>query len=292
MPHEQVAAPRRYADAVAFISGVSDRGIGGAIVERLAAEGAAVVVAWYQIPPERVLRRLKRQGTPFVSVECDVTRQRSVETAIDTGLSQFGKYDVLVNNAGVECTNELDSISDYHWQRTLDVNLSGAMRLTRAILPHLSVDGGVIVNIASVLGMAGSAEYSAYSASKAGLIGMTQSLACELAPRRQRAVCVAPALVHTPMVHRHLAGMTEPEIAHTEQMHPLGIGQPQDVAAAVAFLASQDARWITGVTLPLGWYNGYSLPAPRHPEVPPVSAMPASNFPFVTFAPAPTSAPM
>lgn len=289
MPRKQDAGSRRYDDSVALISGVSDRGIGGAIVERLAEEGASVVVAWYQVPPERILRRLSRMGAAHLSVECDITRQRAVDTAVAACLDQFGRIDVLVNNAGVESSNELASVSDYHWQRTIEVNLSGAMRLTRAVLPHLSTDGGVVISIASVLGLAGSPEYSAYSASKAGLIGMTQSLALELAPRRQRAVCVAPALVLTPMVQKHLSGMSAADKSQTEAGHPLGIGHPQDVAAAVAFLASQDARWISGVTLPLGWLNGYPLPAPKNHELHGISApTPAGSNAPLQVLPVPT----
>jgi NAD(P)-dependent dehydrogenase (short-subunit alcohol dehydrogenase family) len=256
------AAGRRFSDAVVFISGVSDRGIGGAIVERLADEGATVVVTWFKHTPERVLRRLRRENVPHLALECDVTQQASVDAAIDATLERYGRIDVLVNNAGVETNRELESISDDEWMHTLDVNLHGAMRLTRATLPHLSTDGGVIVNIASVLAIAGSSQYTAYAASKAGLVGMTQSLALELAPRKQRAVCIAPALVLTPMVQKHLTLMTEAEKRLTEAAHPLGIGQPQDVAAAVAFLASEDARWVTGVTLPMGWLSGYQLPIP------------------------------
>lgn len=250
----------RFDDAVAVISGVSDRGIGGAIVERLAEEGASVVLLWYPQPPEKLIRRLSRAQASFLDIECNVTQQASVDAAVERCLNRFGRIDVLVNNAGVENPEPLESLSDEQWTHTIDVNLTGAMRLTRAVLPHLSTSGGVIVSIASVLGLAGCAAYSAYSASKAGLIGMTQSLAMELAPKRQRAVCIAPALVHTPMVHKHIVGMTPEERAQTEGSHPMGIGQPQDVAAAVAFLASQEARWITGVTLPMGWVSGYQLP--------------------------------
>jgi NAD(P)-dependent dehydrogenase (short-subunit alcohol dehydrogenase family) len=258
---DRESAGRRFSDAVAFVSGVSDRGIGGAVIERLADEGAQVVVTWHEQPPDRVLTRLRRAGVEHLSLECDVTRSASIRRALDATLASFGRIDVLVNNAGVETSGDLETISDAEWQHTLDVNLSGAMRLTRAALPHLSTDGGVVVSIASVLALAGSAHYAAYAASKAGLVGMTQSLALELAPRRQRAVCIAPALVYTPMVHRHLGMMSEAEVRQTEASHPLGIGQPRDVAAAVAFLASEDARWITGVTLPMGWLSGYALPA-------------------------------
>ena len=111
--------------------------------------------------------------------------------------------------------------------------------------------------------MAGCAGYHAYSASKAGLIGMTQSLALELAPRGQRAVCVAPALVHTPMAHKHVASLDESTKKDLESAHPLGMGAPSDVANAVTFLASKNASWITGVSLPLGWIPSWGLPAPE-----------------------------
>ena len=102
--------------------------------------------------------------------------------------------------------------------------------------------------------------FPVYGASKAGLIGFTQSLAWELATKGIRVVAVAPGLVHTPMIHKHAAHLT-PEIwAKIEACHPLGMGRPDDVAAAVAFLASSDARWITGITLPLGWAYHYPLP--------------------------------
>jgi 3-oxoacyl-[acyl-carrier protein] reductase len=124
----------------------------------------------------------------------------------------------------------------------------------------LSAPGGVIVNIASALALGGCAGFAVYSASKAGLVGFTQSLAWELAPKGIRVVGLAPGLVHTPMVHKHIAHLTPEVWAQVEACHPLGIGRPDDVAAAVAFLASSDARWITGVTLPLGWAPHYPLP--------------------------------
>jgi 3-oxoacyl-[acyl-carrier protein] reductase len=250
---------RRFDGKVVVVTGVGERGIGAAIAERFAEEGAALALLWKE-PPGRVLSRLQRRGVSFVDCECDVTQQTDVDRAIDACMSQFGQIDVLVNNAGVEGASTLDELSDSTWDVAIAVNLTGAMRLSRAVLPYLPEREGVIVNIASALGIAGCGTFSAYSASKAGLVGFTQALAAELASQGLRAVCVAPALVHTPMLHKHIDRQTPEVLRQIEACHPLGVGTPQDVAAAVAFLASHEARWITGVTLPLGWLPTFSLP--------------------------------
>jgi len=250
---------QRFEGKVAVVTGVGERGIGAAIAERLAEEGAALALLWKD-PPGRVLQRLRRKGVPLVESECDVTSSTDVQRAVDACLSEFGQIDVLVNNAGVEGAAPLEELTDDVWDRAVAVNLTGAMRMTRAVLPFLPERDGAIVNIASALGIAGCSSFSAYSASKAGLVGMTQSLAAELAPRGIRAVCVAPALVHTPMLHRHMDSQTPEIMRQIDASHPLGVGTAHDVAAAVAFLASHEARWITGVTLPLGWLPAFSLP--------------------------------
>lgn len=250
---------RRFEDKVVLITGVGERGIGSAIAERLADEGAALGLLWKD-HPGRLLQRFERRDVPFVECECDVTRQSDIERAIDACMSQFGQIDVVVNNAGVEAAAPFEELTDELWEAAIAVNLTGAMKMTRTVLPYLPEQEGVIVNIASALGMTGCSTFSAYSASKAGLIGMTQSLALELAPRWIRAVCIAPALVHTPMLHRHIDDQT-PEIRRQiAACHPLGVGSPHDVAAAVAFLASREARWITGISLPLGWLPAFNLP--------------------------------
>ena len=249
----------RFAGKVALITGASDRGIGGEIAIRLASEGASVAII-SRHEPGRLLKKLKRYREEVVHTIGDVTRNDDVSRAIGDCMSEFGKIDVVVNNAGVELARPLEKFTDEDWRALLDVNLHGAIAVSKAALPYLAEPGGVIVNIASALGLAGCPGFSVYSASKAGLIGFTQSLAWELAPKGVRVVAVAPGLVHTPMVHKHVSQLTPEVWKQIEACHPLGIGRPDDVAAAVAFLASSDARWITGITLPLGWASHYPLP--------------------------------
>ncbi|RLS55007.1 MAG: SDR family oxidoreductase [Planctomycetota bacterium] len=250
---------KRLEGKVAIVTGVSDRGIGGAIAERLADEGAATAILWME-RPTRLIQRLTRRERTVIDCQCDVTQATSIREAVDTCMSEWGQVDILVNNAGIEDVHEFENGRDDIWERLLDVNLLGTMKMIRGTLPVLTEPDGVIVNIASVLGMAGCGGFGAYSATKSGLIGLTQSLAAELAPKRQRVVAVAPALVFTPMMQRHIKSSASEMEALLAPSHPLGVGAGHDVAAAVAFLASPEARWITGTTLPLGWMPSFPLP--------------------------------
>ena len=254
-----VISTARFADKVVLVTGASDRGIGGAIVERVAREGGIVCIA-SRSEPRRLRKLLDRLECDSLWTECDVTQPDQIRKSVDAVLDEFGKISVLVNNAGVEVARRLEDFSDEQLGEILDVNLRGAIQMSRIALPHICEQGGVIVNVASALGLGGCSGFAVYSASKAGLIGFTQSLAWELAPRGIRVVGVAPGLVHTPMIHKHVSQLTPEMMKRIEACHPLGVGMPQDVAAAVTFLASDDARWITGVTLPLGWAPNYPLP--------------------------------
>ncbi|GAA5044918.1 NAD(P)-dependent dehydrogenase (short-subunit alcohol dehydrogenase family) [Thermocatellispora tengchongensis] len=240
---------RRLEERVAVVTGAA-HGIGRGIAERLAAEGAAVAVADIDGEAgERVAQGLAAQGARAVAVACDVTSREDVERAVGSVVDRFGGLDVLVNNAGGgRSLPEFEDLDTEDWHRQGDLTLLGAVHCVRAALPHLiaSRHGGRVVTVGSINALApfGSVPYSAY---KAGLISLTQNLAARYADRGVRFNLVAPGTVGT-RVWEDKPGRLE-AIGRTV---PLGrVGRPGDIAAAVAFLASDDAEWITGVTLPV-----------------------------------------
>ncbi len=237
---------RRFEGYAALVTGAG-RGIGEAVARRLAGEGARVLMT--DVDAERVADAAAGvDGAEALA--CDVGDRASVEAAVAYAVDRFGRLDVLVNNA-YAChpdTPRFEDQSDETWLRDLDISLTGAFRCARAAMPHLAAaDGrGAVVSIGSVNGLADFGNHS-YSAAKAGLGSLTRTLAGDAAPRGVRVNLVAPGTVHTP-------GWTgrEDALARAAREYPLGrVGLPDDIAAAVAFLASSDASWITGVTLPV-----------------------------------------
>jgi meso-butanediol dehydrogenase / (S,S)-butanediol dehydrogenase / diacetyl reductase len=191
-------------------------------------------------------------------VACDVTSRASVDAAIAATVARFGRLDVLVNTAGGDTSEpSFTETDDEIWQRKIDLNLTGVMRCVRAALPHLldSPHGGSVVTISSVNGISAFGGY-AYSAAKAGLELLTKNLAGVYGRRGVRFNVVAPGTIRTRAWDRNLE-----MLATLQRLYPLGrVGEPEDVAAAVAFLASDDAAWITGVTLPV---DGGILTGPK-----------------------------
>jgi meso-butanediol dehydrogenase/(S,S)-butanediol dehydrogenase/diacetyl reductase len=222
----------QFGGRVALVSGAAS-GIGAAVASRLAADGATVV------------------ATDLAGdVVCDVTSMDSCRAAVATTLERHGRLDILCNVAGIGISHPITDFPVEDWQRIIDINLTGTFQLSTAALPALLDGGGCIVNLASVSGLRGSPYNAAYAASKAAQISLTRSMAVELAKRGVRVNAVAPSSVLTPF----LTGFALPDDADmgllARAAPPMGVVlQPDEVAAAVAYLCSDEARSVTGTVL-------------------------------------------
>jgi 3-oxoacyl-[acyl-carrier protein] reductase len=235
-------------DKTAIVTGAS-RGIGEAIALRLASEGANVAICASRSTEaaEAVAEKIRASGNQAIVQQTDVSQSESVDTLIKTTLDAWGKIDILINNAGITRDNLLMRMKKDEWDAVLDVNLKGAYHCIKAVTrPMMKARSGRIINISSVVGLMGNAAQINYAASKAGLIGLTKSVAKELAGRNITANVVAPGFIPTEMTAKLTDDLQEKLIAQI----PLGkLGSPEDVAAAVAFLASDDAAYMTGQVL-------------------------------------------
>ncbi|MFF4158403.1 SDR family NAD(P)-dependent oxidoreductase [Streptomyces sp. NPDC001678] len=241
---------RRFEGYAVLITGAG-RGIGEATARRFASEGARVLVT--DLDGERAAKAaagLRADGLAADSLACDVGDAAAVEAALAFVAERYGRLDVLVNNAYSFHPDPplVEDFPDEAWSRDLDITLTGAFRCVRAAMPLLAAAGGraSVVSVGSVNGEQDFGNH-AYSAAKAGLAGLTRTLAGHCAARGVRVNLVAPGTIRTP----GWAGR-EDSLARAAEHYPLGrVGSPEDIAAAVAFLASPDASWITGVTLPV-----------------------------------------
>ena len=232
---------------IALVTGAA-RGIGQAIALQLAADGADLALCdvkaeWL----EDTAAKVKALGRRAESYAMDVANGAAVGEAVAKVLADFGRIDVLVNNAGITRDTLLMRMSEEDWDAVLDINLKGAFLVTKAVVrPMMKQRSGAIVNIASVVGIMGNAGQANYTASKAGLIALTKTTAKELGSRNVRVNAVAPGFIRTAMTDK----LAEPVKEAMLKMVPLGrLGEPEDVAKAVAFLASDAAAYVNGQTL-------------------------------------------
>jgi 3-oxoacyl-[acyl-carrier protein] reductase len=232
---------------VSLVTGAS-RGIGRAIARELAAQGATVLCgARDQEKLAATVAAIVAEGGKALPVPLDVADRASVEAAFDAILKAHGRLDHLVNNAGITRDNLLLRMKPEDWRAVLDTNLTGVFLCTQAALrPMLKQRAGRIVSVTSVVGLTGNAGQANYAASKAGVVGFTKSVAREVASRSITVNAVAPGFVETDMT----GAMTDKAREAMTALIPLGrVGQPEDVAAAVAFLVSDRAAYITGQVL-------------------------------------------
>lgn len=235
-------------DKVAVVTGAS-RGIGRAIAERLAAEGAKVVVNHRASADaaEEVVAAIKAADGEAVVLQADVSDFEQSRDLIQETIKHFGRIDVLVNNAGTTRDTLLMMMKENDWDLVIDTNLKSVFNCCKAVARSMVRQrSGRIINITSVAGLAGNPGQTNYAASKAGVIGFTKSLAKELGSRSITVNAVAPGFVPTALTNDLPDDLKQAAIEHT----PLGrFGQPEEVAAAVAFLASDEAGYITGQVL-------------------------------------------
>ena len=232
---------------IALVTGAA-RGIGRAICLELAARGADVVAAGRQLETcEETAAAVRALGRNAVAVALDVSDAASIETGAAAALKAFGRIDILVNNAGITRDTLLLRMTEEDWDAVLDTNLKGAFLLTKAVVRDmLRQRSGSIVNISSIVGLIGQAGQCNYAASKAGLIAFTKSAAREFAPRGIRVNAVAPGFIQTRMTD----ALPEATREQMLSMIPLKrFGAPEDIAKTVAFLASDDAAYVTGQVL-------------------------------------------
>ena len=240
----------KLSDKVAVVTGAS-KGIGAAIARQLAAEGAAVVVnyASSKSDADKVVDQISKAGGRALAVQGDVSKQADIDRLFAETKRIFGRLDVLVNNAGVYEFTPVDNINEAHFHRLFNLNVLGLLLTTQKALTYFSPEGGSVINISSLAGVRPVPGASVYSATKGAVDAVTKSLAKELGPRQIRVNSLNPGFVETEGVHT--AGFIGSDFHRKiEAETPLGrIGQPQDIGKVAAFLASDDAGWITGETL-------------------------------------------
>jgi len=238
---------RRFEGRVILVTGAAS-GIGRATALRLAEEGARLLCIDINGAGAEATAQAVSDGA---ALRVDVADAADCAAAVTAAVERFGRLDGLANVAGVGSFGHAAATSDAEWQRVIGINLTGVFQMTRAALPVLEAGGGAIVNIASAAGLVATPYAAAYSASKSGVVGLTRSVAAEYARRGVRVNAICPGAVDTPLIAGGFDAIDGVDMDLFARMTPLisPTARPEDIAAAVAFLLSDDALFITGTTL-------------------------------------------
>jgi 3-oxoacyl-[acyl-carrier protein] reductase len=233
---------------VAIITG-SGRGIGKTIAQKLAEAGATIVIndIGEIASIEAVAEEIRAMNRKSIAVLADISSSADVDRMVETTITTYGRVDILVNNAGITRDHLLLRMSEEDWDRVITINLKSVFLCTKAVLRYMTRQRwGRIINMASIVGIVGNAGQANYAAAKAGIIGFTRTVAKEVASRGITVNAIAPGFIETQMTQQ----LEESWIQEIKKRIPLGyLGTPRDVAEAVAFLASEEARYITGHVL-------------------------------------------
>jgi NAD(P)-dependent dehydrogenase (short-subunit alcohol dehydrogenase family) len=231
-------------------------GIGQAIALAFGREGARVAVAGRRMGKlQETVQMLRQAGSEALALECDVTRAADTERAVRSAEQEFGKVNVLVNNAGALSVSTVETISEEDWDRVMATNVKGPFLMSRAVLPAMRrAGGGSIVNVGSVLGIAAIRDRAAYCASKGGVTMLTKAMALDHAHDHIRVNCVCPSIVESDMTQNLFAETEAGRKAREDRLAtiPLGrFGKPADIAGLAVFLASDESSWMTGTVIPV-----------------------------------------
>jgi 3-oxoacyl-[acyl-carrier protein] reductase len=238
---------------VALVTG-SSKGIGAAIAQRLAGDGASVVINYASsaAPADALVKRIQSVGGKAIAAQADLSNPAEIPKLISATTKAFGRLDILVNNAGVYKFFPLEAITAEHIDKHFNLNVKALLLTTQAAVPHFGPEGGVVINISSGVALTPAPTSAVYSGTKAAVDVITRVLAMELGSKKIRVVGVSPGVTVTEGLDA-MEEMDEATQKYAISRTPLGrLGTPEDIAKAVAFMASSEAGWITGETLQVG----------------------------------------
>ncbi|WEL23395.1 SDR family NAD(P)-dependent oxidoreductase [Candidatus Nanohalovita haloferacivicina] len=249
----------RFEGRTAIVTG-SSSGIGRAIAQKLGDEGANVVVADVRREPNQDGRTthemINEEGGEAVFIETDVSDEESVQDTVFQAAEKYGQIDVLVNNAGIHIPGSADETDMEDWRKTIEVNLDGQFLCSKHVIDHMLKEDieGDVVNIASIAGIVGYGQNAAYCASKGGVVELTREMALDYGPEGINVNSVSPGVIRTAMTEEMLEDEEQKQFIESNTVSPR-VGEPEDIANAVAFLASSESNFVTGENLVVdgGW---------------------------------------